>query len=920
MPKEQIITEQSEQPLETPDSSQPSSAEGSGAERLTAIRLVIRIGIVGTLLSFAFNLLLYFETEAWQMLFVVAGELLAIVCLLPARRLARRGRFDLAGYWILLAVSIAFGGAELVHSGITVYLAPGGILLIFLAGTLVLPRDWETWLTAAGLFGAFVLLINGLEPLPRYDVGELGALVRLFALSLILFLSVIALWRLISFYRAIQTIRFRLLISFVALVILPTVAVGVVSGLLSADSAEQRVIAQLESVATLKQAEIQTWSDNLRSDLATALLGREAKVNARVLLQEQSQSLILQEEMRRRLLDIIEETGRFQELFLMDLQGQVYLSTDPTQEDEDYSQEAFFSRGLQGYYVQPPKRDFPRSGQISVMAARPVFDLENQTVGVLAGRASLEALNEIMLERAGLGDTGETYLVDSNYALLTDLASAGYAAGQIAVQTDGVTQAVDRASGGSGVYGNYEGDTVIGVYRWLPDLRVVLMAEQAQSEALESTFAALSISAGVTLLALVFALAAGWWVTRSIATPLASLAETATQIAGGDLEMEAQVGRQDEIGALAKAFNSMTAQLLGLIGGLEERIAERTQDLRRRSVYLEAAAEVSQAAASILDTDPLIRQVVRLIRDRFDLYYVGLFLVDESGEWAVLRAGTGEAGRVMLERGHRIRVGEGMVGWSVANVQARIASKAEADAVRLVTSELPDTRSEAALPLRSRGRVLGALTVQDDVPDAFDEDIINVLQTMADQVAVALDNARLFTESQELLEAERRAYGEASREAWRQIAVARPDVGYLCDEHDAVNPISHRWKDEMVQAGQEGEVVWDGGATLALPIKIRERVEGVIRLRKPDDASKWTKDEIELMETLADQLSAALESARLYRDTQRRAVRDRLISDLTARMRETLDVEIVLETAVEGIGETLELEALDALLLESDTT
>jgi GAF domain-containing protein len=316
----------------------------------------------------------------------------------------------------------------------------------------------------------------------------------------------------------------------------------------------------------------------------------------------------------------------------------------------------------------------------------------------------------------------------------------------------------------------------------------------------------------------------------------------------------------------------------------------------------------------------LIRQVVGLIRDRFELYYVGLFLVDESGEWAVLRAGTGEAGRAMLARGHRIKVGEGMIGWSVANLQARIASKAEADAVRLVTSELPDTRSEAALPLRSRGRVLGALTVQDDVPDAFDEDIITVLQTMADQVAVALDNARLFAESQELLEAERRAYGEASREAWRQIAIARPDLGYLCDEQDAVSLVSHHWKPEMVQASQRGQVVWDGGMTLALPIKIRERVEGVIRLRKPDGAGKWTEDEIELMETLATQLSAALESARLYRDTQRRAVRDRLISDLTARMRETLDVEIVLETAVEGIGEALGLEALDALLLGLDTT
>jgi GAF domain-containing protein len=321
----------------------------------------------------------------------------------------------------------------------------------------------------------------------------------------------------------------------------------------------------------------------------------------------------------------------------------------------------------------------------------------------------------------------------------------------------------------------------------------------------------------------------------------------------------------------------------------------------------------------MLDTDLLIRQVVELIRNRFELYYVGLFLVDEAGEWAVLRAGTGKAGQAMLARGHRIRVGEGMIGWSVANLQARIASKAEADAVRLVTSELPDTRSEAALPLRSRGRIIGALTVQDDKPDVFDEDIINVLQAMADQVAVALDNARLFAESQQLLETERRAFGEASRDAWRQLALARPDLSYVSNESDVVSPAGRRWLPVMVQASQTGETTWDGGSTVVIPIKIRERVEGVIRLRKPDGAGRWTEGEIDLMETLAVQLSAALESARLYRDTQQRAVRDRLVGDLTARMRETLDLEIVLETAVQGIGEALGLEALDVRLLEPDS-
>jgi HAMP domain-containing protein len=215
------------------------------------------------------------------------------------------------------------------------------------------------------------------------------------------------------------------------------------------------------------------------------------------------------------------------------------------------------------------------------------------------------------------------------------------------------------------------------------------------------TYTMLGITAGAGLLGVLIAIGASLFITRSIATPLANLAHTATQIAEGELTQVARVEREDEIGTLAQAFNSMTSQLRDLIGSLEHRVYERTQELERRSSYLQASAVVSQAATSILETDELVRQVVELIQEQFGLYYVGLFLVDESSEWAVLRAGTGEAGRSMLARGHRIKVGEGMVGWSVVHAEPRVALEAEEDVVRLATAELPDTRSEATLPLRS---------------------------------------------------------------------------------------------------------------------------------------------------------------------------------------------------------------------------
>jgi GAF domain-containing protein len=331
------------------------------------------------------------------------------------------------------------------------------------------------------------------------------------------------------------------------------------------------------------------------------------------------------------------------------------------------------------------------------------------------------------------------------------------------------------------------------------------------------------------------------------------------------------------------------------------------QEVEQRSAYLEASAEVARVATSILDTKLLGERVVELIQERFNLYYVGLFTLDETEQWAVLRAGTGEAGRAMLARGHRIRLGQGMIGWAIARRRARIALEAQVDAVRLAPEELPETRSEAALPLRSRGQVLGALTVQDSRPNAFDPERVVVLQTMADQVAVALDNARLFAESQTALEAERRAYGEISRRAWTEMVRSGLDLGYMSSQEAGLAVASGDWQPEMIQASETGQKVQDGGASLAIPITIREHVEGVVRLQKPERAGPWTSDEVTLMESLTEQLEVALESARLYQDSQRRAIQEQLLSEVTTRMRETLDMDAVLQTAVREIGEALDL-------------
>jgi GAF domain-containing protein len=231
-----------------------------------------------------------------------------------------------------------------------------------------------------------------------------------------------------------------------------------------------------------------------------------------------------------------------------------------------------------------------------------------------------------------------------------------------------------------------------------------------------------------------------------------------------------------------------------------------------------------------------------------------------------------------------------------------------------------------ALPLRSRGQILGALTVQSVQPSAFDEQTVAVLQTMVDQVAVAIDNARLFAESQAALETARRAYGELSRQAWGELLRSRPDWSYRY-VRQSITPAAGEWRPEMLQAEQTGQSVQSShltgeggtdGSTLAIPLQVRGQVVGVLGFRKGEDGEVWSAGEMALLEALVEQLGQALESARLYRDTQRRAAREQTIAEVSARIGESLDLERVLMSAASEIRQALGLDDLVVRLIEPE--
>jgi GAF domain-containing protein/HAMP domain-containing protein len=876
--------------------------------RAQLLKRVILIGLVFAIAGIIADVGDYYRTQDWRTLLDAVIVVLSIVCLFIARRMVQRDKLDAAGYWVLIAAWMGLGLGELIWED-QVWFITSVAFLILLVGSLVLPRKWVVWLAFSALYVLFVVLVNRFEPLPRREVIQSSEQLILHIIATVL-LGVALLWQYAIAREHLQTIRARLLIAFVPLVLLLAAVIGGSSFLVSRNQVRRQVENQLKSVVALKEAEIHSWVSNLHLNLNLAATEEQMPKNLKNILHpEQVEPSVYEEtysKMQDRLNWAVEQMGLFEEMFVLNLDGRVILSTNPTQEGKIYIRESYFQLGLEGPYVQPPSYS-PSLGETSVMSARPLRDEAGNTIALLVGRADMEVLNAIMLERAGLGETGETYLVGTNYALLTQ--SRFEEEGRVYVRTAGANAAIDDHVDGSGQYQGYRDVPVVGVYRWLPDLEVALMAEQATDEAYQGVTRVLLIDAGIATGAVLIVIVISIMLTNNIVRPMGRLAQTAQKIAAGDRERVAVVEREDEIGTLAQAFNSMTHQLRDLIDNLEQRVESRTQELERRSAYLEASAEVSRAASSILDRDRLVQDVVELIRERLDLYYVGLFVVDPEKEWAVLQAGTGKAGRKMMAEGHRLRVGgDSMIGQCVARSESRIALDVGDEAARFDNPHLPETRSEGALPLRSRGEVLGALTIQSTEQAAFDADALMLLQTMADQVAVALDNARLFADTEQALEAERRAYGELSREAWIELLRTRT-LGYDY-EGASITQARGDWTPSMRKAEQTGQIVQVNGDTepaLSIPLKVRDHVVGVMNFCKDEPGQAWTSEERALLEALTDELSQALESARLYEDTQRRAARERLTGEITAHMRETLDMDTVLRTAVRELGETLNL-------------
>jgi len=573
------------------------------------------------------------------------------------------------------------------------------------------------------------------------------------------------------------SLRNRLLITFLLLAALPLLITSAISGLINAQGLRNESLSQLTSVAQLKSNEINTWVSTLQINLDLILQNKDFAENTSAVVKKSEEANTAKTDLYKTFETANTITKYFEELFILDENGVVILSTNASQEGKIYSTQSLFEEGLKGHYVTPPAYDISLS-KYSIIFSQPIQNKNGQVIGVLAGRANLDVLAQIMIERAGLGETGETYLVGANYVLLSQsrFQEAKTKIGETYIRTAGTKKSIEGQSFGTGLYNDYRNVPVLGSYLWIPELRIALIAEQNQSEALQAINQATQISLGLAVLTLIIASYAAFLVTRSIITPISQLVTIAENITSGNLEVYAQIKRKDEIGVLATAFNTMTNRLRELIGTLEQRVAERTKALA-------TSTEVSRRLSTILDEKKLVTEVVQQIQSAYNYYHGQIYLLDESGQTLILAGATGEGGRTLLERKHSVSIEKGLVGRVARSKSSVLVPDTSQDAEWLPNPLLPDTKAEIAVPILLGDVLLGVIDMQDNIiGDIFAEDV-DFLSAIANQVAVGLQNARSYASIQARAEREalitsinQKIQNETTVESALQVAVR--EVGH----------------------------------------------------------------------------------------------------------------------------------------------
>jgi GAF domain-containing protein len=402
----------------------------------------------------------------------------------------------------------------------------------------------------------------------------------------------------------------------------------------------------------------------------------------------------------------------------------------------------------------------------------------------------------------------------------------------------------------------------------------------------------------IFVLSLPFMILAGIVSAGFLAKPIVGLRNLANRISEGDYSFKiTEIPHTRELAELSLDFNQMSEKFSSLIYDLEQRVTERTESLTRKTDQLRAASHIARQTAEIQDLSNLLDMVANLVTDRFGFYHTGIFLMSETGEELILQAASSDGGKRMIQKGHALATGrQGIVGYVASQKKPRIAMDVGTDAVFFNNPDLPMTRSELALPLLIRDRVLGVLDIQSDKPRAFNVEDIDVLQTLADQIAVAIENARLLDESQAALQQLEAVTGLRTHEAWRQKLQGRGRAF-------TYTPLGMR----------SGKSSHSAANTLTVPLLLRGQKIGDISIARKGNVT-MNRNEADLIAEVANQASQAIDNIRLLEVATQRANQEEILSSLAGQFSRSLDTDMLLQTAARELGQLADVSEVSVFL------
>ena len=733
-----------------------------------------------------------------------------------------------------------------------------------------------------------------------------------------------------------NSLRFRLTAILIGLAIGPLILVGSILGQRTYTAVREQTLSFQVQVAQSVSLEVEKQIQNVTTDLNS--LGDEI---GRLNKPDRAQWLSL-------MLNAI-SSGAYQnnynELILLNNQGQEQVRVS---HNEIISSNKLSNRSTADEFTKPaanretyysPVRFDPSTGNVYMIIAIPLYEPRSvKLLGVLVADLRFSAIGDVIASvPVGAGQT----------IYITNPAGELVAHQDHSVKLQGAKIALPSQAGlQSGLNGT---DVALGIHKiQFGNQEFSVVAERPASEAMALANNTITTLVIILLAALLAAIFFVFLSVRQIVFPIEGLAATAKLIAAGDLSQKAAARSKDEIGVLANAFNGMTSQLRTLINTLELRVADRTKALATSS-------EISRRLSTILNRKELVTEVVNQVKNAFGYYHTQIYFYDEANENLVMAGGTGEAGEMMLAQFHKIQKGRGLVGRAAETNEAVLVSDTSQNPDWLPNSWLPDTKSEAAIPISIGDDVLGVLDVQHNITDGLRQENVDSLQSIANQVAVATQNIRQYENSRkiaadmsvvanvgiatstitdidrllkEVVDLSKKSFDLYHAHIYLlneagdllELASGAGEVGrQMVSEKRTIPMDSEKSLVARSARTQQGVVVNDVTAApdflphpllpetraeMAVPMVVSGKVIGVLDVQS-EIANRFTEVDINIQTTLASQIAVAVQNARNFLKSQRQAERETAVNLITQKIQNATTIEAALQIAARELGHAL---------------